>query len=40
MSEISPSGSDELGVETFGYNQELKRVLDLKALIILGLSRG
>ena len=30
----------EAGIEKFGYDQELKRVLGLRDLIILGLSMG
>src|SRR3990172_6082281 len=38
MRETGTSGQEEMTVEHFGYTQELKRVLGVSDLVILGLS--
>jgi len=38
MADAEMHKSDELGVETFGYKQELKRALGVPDLLVLGLS--
>jgi amino acid transporter len=38
MTDVSAPKSNELGAESFGYKQELKRALGVPDLIILGLS--